>query len=322
MQLSPLTLEDKPIFDKYVDQPYTPLSNYAFAPLYIWQDYFDLLFTICSSPKHTTSDQMDYLCVYAKHDDDYFMPILPIPCSINNPTYLEVVNKAYQFMIDSNQNPQIARIENVPKEMLSVFNTLGFDDYVKETEYVYSTEEMSELRGNGYKQQRNAYNAFITRYPLAEYTHYQSSHKNACLELYESWRKKRAGKYDDPIYQAMLNDSQSAHRIGITHAEELGLVGRVVRINGQLCAYTFGYELNRDTFCVLFEISDLNKKGLAQFIYREFCKELLGSYKWINAMDDSGLENLKQVKQAYHPKRLIPTYNITKKYNENCTHLS
>ena len=71
-----------------------------------------------------------------------------------------------------------------------------------------------------------------------------------------------------------------------------------------------GYPLNLDTFCLLFEITDLNIKGLSQFIYREFCKELTNRYKWMNAMDDSGLENLKRVKQSYHPKQLIPTYNI------------
>ena len=85
---------------------------------------------------------------------------------------------------------------------------------------------------------------------------------------------------------------------------------RVVRIDGEIRGYTFGYPLNADTFCILFEVTDLSIKGLAQFIYREFCKKLMGTYRWINAMDDSGLENLKRVKQAYHPIQLIPSYNV------------
>ena len=108
----------------------------------------------------------------------------------------------------------------------------------------------------------------------------------------------------------MLNDSQSAHRIGISSAEALGLIGRIVRIDGKIKGYTFGYPLNADTFCVLFEIADLSTKGLAQFIYREFCRELMDAYKWINAMDDSGLENLKRVKHSYYPCQLLPSYNI------------
>ncbi len=300
MQLRPLTLEDKPVFEAYASQMCTHLSSYAFAPLYVWRNHFQFYWTLLQN----------YFCIFAKQGDDYFMPILPIPFAIGNRAYLKRVRDAYQFMLESNQNSQIARIENVPEELLSVFKNAGFHAIQKETEYVYRSEDLSELRGNRYKQQRNAYNAFVARYPSITSEPYQSTDRDACLNLYETWRKSRAEKYEDPIYHAMLDDSQSAHQIGITHAKELGLVGRVVRFDDDLRAYTFGYELNSETFCVLFEISDLNIKGLSQFIYREFCKELMATYKWINAMDDSGLENLKRVKRSYHPTRLIPSYNI------------
>jgi hypothetical protein len=63
------------------------------------------------------------------------------------------------------------------------------------------------------------------------------------------------------------------------------------------------YEINKDTFCILYEITDLSVKGLAQFIFKEFATELTG-YKYINIMDDSGLENLKKVKLSYQPEKL------------------
>lgn len=300
MQLRPLTFEDKPVFEVYASQMCPHLSSYAFAPIYVWRNHFQFCWTLLD----------DHFCIFAKQGDDYFMPILPIPFAIGNRAYLKIVRDAYQFMLKCNRNPQIARIENVPEKLLSVFKNEGFHAIQKETEYVYRSEDLSELRGNYYKQQRNAYNAFISRYPLVKCEPYSPTDQDGCVELYETWRKSRAKKYDDLIYQAMLDDSQSAHRIGITHAKELELVGRVVRIDGELRAYTFGYELNSETFCVLFEIADLNIKGLSQYIYREFCKELMDTYKWINAMDDSGLENLKRVKHSYHPTRLIPSYNI------------
>ena len=296
MQLHPLTLDDKPIFEVYASHKQTYLSSYAFAPIFIWRNHFQFYWTLLE----------DHLCVFAKQGDDYFMPIMPM----GSPFSFEVVWSAFQFMLKSNRNSQIARIENVPEEQLSIFNDMGFQSIPKETEYIYRTENLAELRGNRYKQQRNAYNTFIKLFPSITCDPYQPTDRDACLNLYGTWQMSRAEKYDDEIYQAMLEDSQSAHRIGITHAEKLGLVGRVVRINGEIRAYTFGYELNCETFCVLFEISDLSIKGLAQFIYREFCKELKASYRWINAMDDSGLENLKRVKLAYHPTRLLPSYNL------------
>lgn len=238
------------------------------------------------------------------------MPILPMPFEIENRSYLNIINKTYQFMLASNRNRHIARIENVPQEMISFFEKNGFRATLKETEYLYETEALVGLRGDRYKQQRHAYNVFVAKYPSAKLCPYISADQNACLALYDRWYETRLEKSDDPIYNAMLDDSRSAHRIGISHADALDLLGRVVRIDGEIRGYTFGYPLGAGTFCVLFEITDLGTKGLAQFIYREFCKELMDTYRWINAMDDSGLENLKRVKHAYHPIQLIPSYNI------------
>jgi len=76
-------------------------------------------------------------------------------------------------------------------------------------------------------------------------------------------------------------------------------------------AFTFGFKLNKDTFCILYEITDLSIKGLSQFIFRQFCSELK-NHRYINIMDDSGLVNLKRVKLSYHPQRTIPSYTVTR----------
>lgn len=300
MQLQPLTLNDKPTFDTHTYRTCPRLSHYAFAPLYVWMEHFQFYWTLLQ----------DYLCIFAKQGDDYFMPLLPMPCDPEKCTYRHVIRTAYQFMLDSNRNPHIARIENVPQELCTFFEKDGFRAVLKETEYLYETTALSELRGNRFKSKRNAYNTFIERYPLAELNPYRTADCEACFALYEAWHTERAAKCEDAVYCAMLEDSRSAHRIAIRHSKALGLLGRVVRIDGEIRGYTFGYPLSADTFCVIFEITDLGIKGLAQFIYREFCKELSTTYKWVNAMDDSGLENLKRVKSSYRPAQLIPSYNI------------
>lgn len=300
MRLQPLTLNDKPLFDEYVPRTCTRLSHYAFAPLYVWKEHFQFYWTLLQN----------HLCVFAKQGNDYFMPILLMPSETKSRDSLNVVCEAYQFMLATNPNPHIARIENVPQEMIPFFEKNGFRATLKETEYLYETETLAGLRGDRYKQQRHSYNVFVTKYPSAKLCPYTTTDQDTCLSLYDRWCEMRSEKSDDPIYNAMLNDSRSAHRIGVSHADALGIVGRVVHIDGEIRGYTFGYPLSVETFCVLFEITDLSIKGLAQFIYREFCKELMDSYKWINALDDSGLENLKRVKRSYHPIQLIPSYNI------------
>ena len=300
MQLQLLTLNDKPMFDEYARRGLTSLSNYAFAPLYIWQEHFQFYWTLLSG----------CLCIFAKQGEDYFMPILPMPSDPENCSYSDIIHRAYEFMLKSNRNPHIARIENVPQELLTFFAKKGFQATLKETEYLYETKTLAELRGNRFKSKRNAYNAFTQRYSSVEFRRYHAADSHSCLALRDVWYTTRAATCNDVVYWAMLEDSRSAHQIAIVHADALGLVSRVVHVDGEIRGYTFGYPLNKDTFCVLFEITDLKIKGLAQFIYREFCRELMKTFRWVNAMDDSGLENLKRLKLSYHPIRLLPSYNI------------
>lgn len=300
MELHPLTLEDKTVFDSFASKIHTNLASYAFAPHYVWRDHFSYYWSIIE----------DHFCVFAKYGDDYFLPILPMGKQFS----FEVANTAFQYCLSMNKNPQIARIENVPESSLLEFKDPGYHFVQKETEYIYRSEELVNLSGDRYKSKRNAYNAFVSCYPNAKLTYFRFEDLEQCLLLYGRWQKSRSELNDDEIYLAMLADSADAHRIGISHAQEIDLIGRIVRIDSEIKAYTFGYPLNADMFCILFEISDLNIHGLAQFIYREFCREMMQKYKWINAMDDSGLENLKRVKLSYHPTDLVPSYTVY----ENC----
>lgn len=298
MQLRPLTLKDKPFFDECASHMDISLSSYAFAPLYIWKDHFDFYWTLLG----------DYFCVFAKQSDDYFMPIGPVG-PISN-AYQNVAREVYQFMLETNRNPQIARIENVPQETRLLLEENGFRSTLKETEYLYEIEALTELKGNRYKSKRHPYNAFVARHASAKLNPYSPEDRGECLVLYDRWSSMRTEKCNDEVYLGMLEDSRCALQIGLTHAEELGLIGRVVRTNGRISGWTFGYRLTPDTFCILFEVTDLAIKGLAQFIYREFARELGNAYRWINAMGDSGLANLARVKRSYHPARLILSYNI------------
>jgi hypothetical protein len=61
----------------------------------------------------------------------------------------------------------------------------------------------------------------------------------------------------------------------------------------------------------MYEIADSSVKGLAQFIFREFCSGLK-DYTYINIMDDSGLENIQKTKLSYRPVKIIPAYIVAR----------
>ena len=95
---------------------------------------------------------------------------------------------------------------------------------------------------------------------------------------------------------------------------KLGLTGRVVVVNGEIAAYTFGYSMGVRMFCVMLEIADVNIKGLPVYVFRELCKDpRLESCDFINVMDDSGLENIAAVKASFYPVLMNPSYTVRKR---------
>jgi len=81
----------------------------------------------------------------------------------------------------------------------------------------------------------------------------------------------------------MLEENRGVHELVMRYYNQLGLIGRVVLVEGQVKAYSFGFPLGGNMFCVLFEITDLDIKGLPVYIFREFCRdEVLEQYQFIN----------------------------------------
>ncbi|MBL7210389.1 MAG: hypothetical protein ISS32_01220, partial [Candidatus Omnitrophica bacterium] len=120
----------------------------------------------------------------------------------------------------------------------------------------------------------------------------------------------RKAHNQDTLYTGMLKDSGSCLRQLLGSYKYLDFSGRVVKIQKQIKAFTFGFRLNQKIFCILYEVADLSVKGLAQFIFRQFARDC-GSYKYVNIMDDSGLLNLKKTKLSYHPAK-VPAYIISR----------
>ncbi|MCK5082985.1 MAG: DUF2156 domain-containing protein, partial [Candidatus Omnitrophica bacterium] len=145
------------------------------------------------------------------------------------------------------------------------------------------------------------------------YIPYEESMIDECLNLYSCWVNARKEKCSEDIYCSMLDENRRVHETVLRYYKRLGLIGRVVTIDGNIKAYTFGFAVNREMFCVLFEVADLNIKGLATYIFRELCRdEAICGYKFINGMDDFGMDNIRQIKMSFNPCALLPSYVVTK----------
>ncbi|GJL62671.1 MAG: hypothetical protein NPIRA04_13250 [Nitrospirales bacterium] len=288
----------------------TSLATWAFAPHMMWQELFS----------YTWAEIDGWWCLFAEYGDGVFMPLPPlgpIPNGGRQDSYpfKDVVNHVVKYMEIKNHGTAVTRIENVPEELKQEFEELGFTVSKKDSDYLYRRQDLVNLKGDRYKVPRAAYNRFC-RSHQAQYRSYEMINQDECLALFHRWALQKEAQYsevgrlEDFSARYMLQDAESAHRIILQSSKLLGLAGRVLCLDGVILGYTFGYERTSDVFCILVEVVDRTVYGAAQFLFREFCREM-EPYTFINTMDDSGLPSLACSKRAYHPVQMVSNYIVT-----------
>jgi uncharacterized protein len=297
VKLKKLSLNDKKTLKKFLGCADHELSVYGFENIHIWKGLFDIYWTIIG----------DNLCLFFRDRIGCFLYLPPLGRNLAP----DVLDDAFRIMDEYNTNPAVSRIENVEETDTGLYRKWGYACCHKSSDYLYKRSEMAGLQGDRFKAKRNRVNYFTNNYKF-EYLDYSSRYRGECLKLYADWMKSRKLQDSDPVYKGMLGDSGVSLKILLKDNKDLDVIGRVIKADSRIRGFTFGFELNKETFCVLFEITDLSFKGLSQYIFRRFCQELKG-YRYINSMDDSGLPNLRKVKLSYHPVRLIPSYIVQRK---------
>ncbi len=320
LELHPLTHADHDRFRQALVRVDTPLAHFALAPHLIWRHLFT----------YSWAEIEDHLCLFADYADGIYMPLPPLPVGVRREA-LDVrrgaggpeprtsnlepakaaLNAAFALMRARNRGSAVSRIENVPEEWGARLETMGYRVKPKDPDYLYRAADLVALAGDPYKSQRAACNRF-EREQRYSFEPYRDEDREACLALFLEWSAQKQAAGLEDAGRHMLVDSEAAHREALTVHRDLDLVGRVVRVDGRIRAYTFGYRRSPSVLCVLLEVADRTIPGLAPFFFREFCREAAaGGSELINTMDDSGLLSLAHAKRIYHPIRLIPSYIVT-----------
>jgi len=294
--LQKLTLKDQELFNTYLNLTSHELAAFSFANIYIWRRLYDIQWAVLD----------DSLCIFFRDKIGCFMYLPPLAAE-KQP---KVIKESFAIMDKINKNKDISRIENIEEYDLDYYRALGYLVHDKYPDYLCLRNDLVGLKGNKFKSQRASYNYFIKHYDF-DCQALKLTDMLEIFNLFNLWGKQRKVQCSDNIYCGMLDDSRKVIKDALVNYKQLNLKGIVVRLNKKIKAFSFGYKLNNDIFCILYEITDLSIKGLAQFIFRKFSQELK-NYKYINIMDDSGLENLRKTKLSYKPTRLITAYIITR----------
>lgn len=173
-------------------------------------------------------------------------------------------------------------------------------------DYVYLQSDLAELSGKKYHGKRNHISYFEKNFNWS-FEKLGKDNVDACIAMNEKWYTLNVDKDREGI-----EHEREVLRLNFNHFDEIGGVGGVLRVDGEVVAFTFGERLNSDTFVTHFEKAYSDIRGAYPMINNLFAKKLLTAYKYINREDDVGSEGLRSAKLSYHPTRLIEKFTAVK----------
>ena len=174
-------------------------------------------------------------------------------------------------------------------------------------DYIYSIDDLADLKGRKFQKKRNHLNRFLEEHPNWQVLPLNEKTRTAAYCMLQAWYANRAQM--DPTMDFHL-EKLALDRAFAFHAQ-LALEGIVLVEDGQVLAFTMGSRMNRDTFDIHFEKAREDIQGAYNIINREFARYLRDKYpdaKWLNREDDMGLEGLRSAKLSYNPDRLLEKY--------------
>ena len=295
-KFSPLELSDNQRLSGFLSRYPQPLTGYTFATLAAWQPFFRYGWTFAGPETLLIS-------CYLGPDSHIHMlqPIGPLPHEIaqllvNNaaalPYKLKIIGASDQFI---KENAGFAKSFTVLEDR-AVSN------------YVYGAEALAKLRGRKYAKKRNliAQAGNLYNWSIHELT---SGLTPSCFAVLDSILDE-----EYPKVEGMLKRELTALECTLRHFDEFSQKGLLIAVDDRPVAFSIFEAISPTTVAIHFERALRSYKGLYQVINCETAKVIAAQgYKYINREEDLGDPGLRDAKMSYHPKEILPAYELSLK---------
>lgn len=281
-------IQDKAWVDTLLKRPDNLNCELCFGNLFIWSSVYHNLIV---------------------HYNDFF-----IAKNINEysnvysfPIGSGALQDALQFVIqDAKADGKACTLYGVTSEQKKLLGQLmpgafSYTENRNDFDYIYAVERLSTLKGKKLHSKRNHITNFKKIYPDWKYEAITDSNISECLDMHFKWIEENEEQGTNASYQNELE----AVKLSFNHFNELEFSGGLIRVEGQVVAYTFGEAINDTVFCTHVEKAFSHMRGSYPIINQEFSLHNLSSYKLVNREEDLGLEGLKKAKLSYYPDILL-----------------
>lgn len=289
----PVTLNDKPTFDKILVNHPQIHSETSFMNMVCWNHYAPYTFTIQNGrllTACTVEDETTYRAPIGEPDPDLFEEVLTLAQTCGGKMAMDFYDEADVWYM-KNLHPETP-----------VYTNRGF------SEYYYKSEELADLRGREYLNIRSQINKFNAAYT---YTTEKITPETTpeVREMIEAWSISKRCEAN-----LIMKEEITAVRFALDHWQKIGCDGLIIRIHPEnsIGAVAIWEELNASTALIHFEKGFIRYKGIYKIINQETARHLREKYTWINRESDMDVPGLREAKLRYHPEHCAKAWYIKK----------
>lgn len=287
LKFKDVTLADKEIIQSFTLNSWRQNCDLSFSNLCSWRFIYDTQFAIIGN-----------FLVFRFHADGELAYMMPIGEGDQTEVLRAMIedarklDKPFRMM-----GVCIGTKDEIEQIMPGKFEFTSDRDYA---DYVYLHSDLATLKGKKYQSKRNHINKFMRTYPDHEYKQITPELIPECLALEAEWCKA-----NNCHEQEALVTERKSLTYALNHFDELGLIGGILHVNGQIVAFTFGMPINNHTFDVCIEKANADIDGAYTMINYQFANHIPEQYTYINREEDLGIEGLRKAKLSYHPVILL-----------------
>lgn len=293
-------LEDKEIINHYLEKNNSRGCDFTFANIFLWSRKYPVKWAVIEDTLVFKSESEKELA--------FSMPIGSEECTKQALEVLEQYCKEREkpFQLYNVTRDMFERLEQWFPEKYEI-------EYLRDyADYVYESEKLATLAGKKLHGKRNHINKFKkVNDGNWSYETMTKDNLEECFQMALKWRNEN-GCEEDYEKNAEICVTLNALRL----FEELDLVGGVLKIHGEVVAFTIGEPVTEDTFVVHIEKAFADVEGAYPMINQQFVSHECMDYTYINREEDTGAEGLRKAKLSYRPVFLVEKGRVTERKSE------
>lgn len=290
LELRKISLDDKDWIDDILNKYNNMSCEYSFGNNYMWANVYDLKVA-----------EYNGFYIAALNEENGISFQYPAGIGDIKPVIEELIKycqeHSLKFMLHGITTDAKDNLEKLFPNRFEFENNRDYSDYI------YNREDLALLAGKKYHGKRN----HVKRFKDNNWSFEKITPDNIsdCLEMNRKWCE-----VNDCGIDPEKRKEACAIKRAFDKFFELGFFGGLLRVDGEVVAYSFGERLNSDTVVVHVEKAFGSIQGAYPTINQEFVLNLTEGYKYINREEDLGVEGLRKAKMSYYPAILLDKYSV------------